>query len=253
MKGPHLRLAHLYPREMSIYGDRGNIISLCHRAALRGITVEVVEVGRGDASLDGADLIFFGGGQDLDQDLVARDLSDRKRGAVAEAIAGGAAMLAVCGGYQMLGSHYTAVDGREIPGLGLLDLHTVAGDVRSIGNVIIEVDDLALTPNTVVGFENHAGRTFLGPGLRPLGRCIVGGGNNNRDGGEGVHHGTVIGTYLHGSLLPKNPQLTDHLLAVALRHTDAGGELAAAPMTVEMAAHDAVELRVRREGRSGKS
>jgi hypothetical protein len=237
---------------MSIYGDRGNIISLRHRAGLRGIELEVVEVGRGPADLSDLDLIFFGGGQDQDQDLVARDLTAEKRAAVAEAVAGGAAMLAVCGGYQMLGSHYTAVDGREIPGLNLLDLRTEAGSVRSIGNVVVEMEDLALAPRTLVGFENHAGRTHLGPGLRPLGRCLVGGGNNGGDGHEGVVDGTVIGTYMHGSLLPKNPHLTDHLLRLALRHREPGAELAVAPAATEMAAHEAMRARIQREGRRGR-
>jgi CobQ-like glutamine amidotransferase family enzyme len=234
---------------MSIYGDRGNIISLVRRAALRGVGVEVVEIGRGPADLSGFDLLFFGGGQDQDQDLVAHDLTAEKRQAVAEAVAGGTAMLAVCGGYQMLGSHYTAVGGREIPGLGLLDLHTEAGKARSIGDVVLETTGLELSPRTLVGFENHAGRTFLGPGLRPLGRCLVGGGNNGDDGCEGVVAGGVVGTYLHGSLLPKNPHLTDHLLRLALRHRDPSAELAEAPAPTELRAHEAMRQRILRDGR----
>jgi CobQ-like glutamine amidotransferase family enzyme len=238
-----LRLGHLYPREMSIYGDRGNIISLAHRARARGIDLEVVEIGRGPADVSGVDIFFFGGGQDLDQDLVARDLSLDKRRAVSEAVAGGAAFLAVCGGYQMLGSHYVAVDGRHIPGLGLLDLHTEAGSARSIGNVVIETE-LPIEPKTIVGFENHAGRTYLGEGLRPLGRCLVGGGNNGADRAEGVVAERVIGTYLHGSLLPKNPHLTDHLLGLALEHRHPGEVLPTLPATVEMAAHRAMAERI---------
>ncbi|MFN2463282.1 MAG: type 1 glutamine amidotransferase, partial [Candidatus Dormibacteria bacterium] len=203
-----IRLGHLYPREMSIYGDRGNIIALRDRSRRRGIELEVVEIGRGVDAVDDIDIFFMGGGQDQDQDLVAADLAGPKRAAVKAAIDGGAVLLAVCGGYQFLGSHYTTVDGTRLPGLGLVDLRTEAGSVRNIGNVLIDAAPLGLDPPTLVGFENHAGRTFLGPGLAPLGRCLVGRGNNGDDGAEGVATGTVIGTYLHGSLLPKNPHLT---------------------------------------------
>ena len=247
-----LRLGHLYPHEMSIYGDRGNILSLLDRAGRRGIQLEVLEIGRGDTELDDIDVFFIGGGQDLDQDLVAKDLAGPKREAVLQAIGGGAALLAVCGGYQFLGSHYTTVDGSRLPGLGLVDLRTEAGTRRAIGNVLVETDGLGLEPTTLVGFENHAGRTFLGPGLKPLGRCVVGSGNNGADGAEGVISGTVIGTYLHGSLLPKNPHLTDHVLEMALRRRYPDAELAPLEAAEEMAAHHAIAERVRREGPLGK-
>ena len=247
-----LRLGHLYPHEMSIYGDRGNILSLLDRSRRRGIELEVVEIGRGPADIDGVDIFFIGGGQDLDQDLVAKDLAGPKREAVLQAIGGGAALLAVCGGYQFLGSHYTTVDGTRLPGLGLVDLRTEAGERRAIGNVLVEAGGLGLDPPTLVGFENHAGRTFLGSGLRPLGRCLVGRGNNGADGFEGVISGTVIGTYLHGSLLPKNPHLTDRLLEMALRRRYPDAELAPLEAAEEMAAHQAMAERVRREGPLGK-
>ncbi|MDQ6748325.1 MAG: glutamine amidotransferase, partial [Candidatus Dormibacteraeota bacterium] len=163
-----LRLGHLYPREMSIYGDRGNIISLAVRCRLRGIELEVVEIGRGLDVPEPIDLFFIGGGQDQDQDLVAADLAGPKRAAVKAAIEHGAVLLAVCGGYQFLGRHYTTVDGTRLPGLGLVDLRTEAVNTRAIGNVLIETSGLGLEPTTLVGFENHAGRTFLGPGLSPL-------------------------------------------------------------------------------------
>ena len=247
-----LRLAHLYPHEMSIYGDRGNVLSLVDRSRRRGIQLEVVEVGRGDADLGGVDIFFMGGGQDLDQDLVARDLAGPKRAALADAVASGAVLLAVCGGYQFLGSHYTTVDGTRLPGLDLVDLNTEAGDRRAIGNVLVETSELGLDPPTLVGFENHAGRTMLGPGLRPLGRCVVGNGNNGSDGYEGVFSGTVVGTYLHGSLLPKNPHLTDRLLEMALRRTDPGAVLEPLPAAEEMAAHNSIAERIRHEGTTGK-
>ena len=247
-----LRLGHLYPHEMSIYGDRGNILSLLDRAGRRGIPLDVVEIGRGAVRVDDIDLFFIGGGQDLDQDLVARDLAGPKRDAVLDAIGGGAALLAVCGGYQFLGSHYTTVDGSRLPGLGLIDLRTEAGARRAIGNVVVETDGLGLEPTTLVGFENHAGRTFLGAGLSPLGRCLVGSGNNGSDGAEGVVSGTVIGTYLHGSLLPKNPHLTDRLLEMALHRRHPQAELVPLEAPEEMAAHHAMVQRVRREGPLGK-
>ncbi len=167
-------------------------------------------------------------------------------------MAAGAALLAVCGGYQFLGSHYTTVDGTRLPGLGLVDLGTEAGEKRAIGNVLLETEGLELDPPTLVGFENHAGRTYLGPGVQPLGRCLVGNGNNGADGHEGVVAGTVIGTYLHGSLLPKNPHLTDRLLELGLRRTDPDARLAPLPAEEEMAAHRAIAERIRREGPLGK-
>jgi CobQ-like glutamine amidotransferase family enzyme len=250
--GTRLRLAHLYPHEMSIYGDRGNILSLVDRSRRRGIELEVMEIGRGRGDVADVDIFFIGGGQDLDQDLVARDLSGPKREAVVEAIGGGAALLAVCGGYQFLGSHYTTVDGTRLPGLGLVDLRTEAGQGRSIGNVLVETTSLGIDPPTLVGFENHAGRTYLGAGLQPLGRCLVGGGNNGADAFEGVVAGTVIGTYLHGSLLPKNPHLTDWLLQTALRRRHPDAELAPLAADEEMAAHNAMAERIRREGPVGR-
>jgi CobQ-like glutamine amidotransferase family enzyme len=214
--------------------------------------VVVVAAAGGAPPPHDVDIFFIGGGQDLDQDLVARDLSGDKRAQLAEAVAGGAALLAVCGGYQFLGSHYTTVDGTRLPGLGLVDLRTEAGAGRAIGNVIVETEGLGLVPATLVGFENHAGRTYLGPGLRPLGRCLVGSGNNGDDGYEGVVSGTVIGTYMHGSLLPKNPHLTDHILEMALRHKNPSAELAPLAAEEEMAAHRAVSDRIWREGPLGK-
>jgi CobQ-like glutamine amidotransferase family enzyme len=249
--GMKLRIGHLYPREMSIYGDRGNILSLVDRSRRRGIETEVVEIGRGQERIEDIDLFFIGGGQDQDQDLVASDLAGPKRADVAAMVADGAALLAVCGGYQFLGSHYTTVDGARLPGLGLVDIRTEAGDTRNIGNVLVATDGLGLEPPTLVGFENHAGRTFLGGGLEPLGRCIVGAGNNGGDGFEGVLTGHVIGTYLHGSLLPKNPHLTDRLIGWALERRHPGAELAPLAADEEMAAHQAMARRIRREGPLG--
>jgi CobQ-like glutamine amidotransferase family enzyme len=241
---PTLRIAHLYADEMNIYGDRGNILTLQKRAEWRGIAVVVDAVGRGPApDLSDIDLIFWGGGQDRDQELVFTDAAEHKVGAIRKAIDGGAVVLAVCGGYQLLGEYYVTADGTKLPGLGLVDLHTVPGPRRNIGNIVIETSDLGLEPATLVGFENHSGKTFLGPGLKPLGRVLRGAGNNGEDGTEGVASGNIFGTYLHGSLLPKNPQLADLLLTRALRRRGFG-RLEPLDDAVEMSAHRAVRERV---------
>jgi CobQ-like glutamine amidotransferase family enzyme len=240
---PTLRIAHLYADEMNIYGDRGNILTLSKRAEWRGISVVVEAIGRGPApDLSDIDLIFWGGGQDRDQELVFTDAAQHKVGAIREAIDGGAVVLAVCGGYQLLGEYYVTADGKKLPGLGLVDLHTVPGPKRNIGNIVIETSGLGLTPPTLVGFENHSGKTYLGPGLQPLGRVLRGAGNNGEDGFEGVAAGNVFGTYLHGSLLPKNPHLADYLIRNALirRGVD---ELSPLDDSVELAAHERILLR----------
>ena len=239
-----LRIAHLYADEMNIYGDRGNILTLTKRAEWRGIAVEVRAIGRGPApDLSEIDLIFWGGGQDRDQELVFTDAARHKVGAIREAIDGGAVVLAVCGGYQLLGRYYVTAEGKKLPGLGLVDLHTVPGSRRNIGNIVIETDDLGLQPTTLVGFENHSGKTYLGPGLRPLGRVLRGAGNNGEDGREGVASGNVFGTYLHGSLLPKNPHFADLLIERALNRRRAQ-PLAPLAAGEELAAHDAMYGRI---------
>jgi len=228
---------------MNIYGDRGNILTLTKRAEWRGIAVEVRAIGRGPApDLSDIDLIFWGGGQDRDQELVFTDAAQHKVHAIREAIDGDAVVLAVCGGYQLLGEYYVTADGKHLPGLGLVDLHTVPGSRRNIGNIVIETSDLGLDPPTLVGFENHSGKTYLGPGLRPLGRVLRGAGNNGEDGTEGVATGNIFGTYLHGSLLPKNPHLADLLLQRALKRRQS---IRLEPLddSVEMSAHDTVRGR----------
>jgi lipid II isoglutaminyl synthase (glutamine-hydrolysing) len=241
---PTLRIAHLYADEMNIYGDRGNILTLTKRAEWRGIAVEVRAIGRGPApDLSEIDLIFWGGGQDRDQELVFTDAARHKVDAIRNAIDRGAVVLAVCGGYQLLGEYYVTAEGKQLPGLGLVDLHTVPGSRRNIGNIVIDTDDLGLQPKTLVGFENHSGKTYLGPGLRPIGRVLHGAGNNGEDGGEGVASGTVFGTYLHGSLLPKNPHFADFLLRRALLRRPSV-RLDPLDDSLELAAHDAVRQRV---------
>jgi CobQ-like glutamine amidotransferase family enzyme len=218
-----MKIVHLFPDLLGTYGDRGNVICLAQRAAWRGIDVTVEAVERGDALPDDADLIFMGGGQDRAQELIAPELFAMGP-RIGEASANGATVFAVCGGYQLLGSRYGGV-----PGLGLLDLWTEPGTNRILGNASIE-SELA---GTIVGFENHGGRTYLGPAAKPLGRVTNGRGNNGEDHTEGAIQGNIIGTYLHGPVLPRNPALADALLARAART-----ELPAMDDALEHAAHD---------------
>ncbi|MEW6581593.1 MAG: glutamine amidotransferase [Actinomycetota bacterium] len=241
-----VRLCHLYPGELNIYADRGNIAVLDRRLAWRGMRLEVTPVGVGEALRPGRfDMFYLGGGQDRDQAVVAGDLLETKADALRADAAGGAVVLAVCGGYQLAGHGYTAPDGSRMPGIGLLDLDTHAGGTRLIGNLLIEAD-LDGERHTVVGFENHAGRTVLGPGARPLGRVLAGHGNNGDDGTEGAVQGRAVGTYLHGPLLPKNPWLADRLLSWALEHST-GAPVPLSPLddSLEAAAHAVATGRAR--------
>jgi lipid II isoglutaminyl synthase (glutamine-hydrolysing) len=218
VSGPTVRLGHLYPEEMNIYADRGNIAVLERRLAWRGMGLDVSPLRIGDPVDPGAhDLYYLGGGQDRDQAVVAEDLVATKAEGLRAAVADGAAALCVCGGFQLAGHGYTGVDGSRMPGVGILDLDTVAGPTRLIGDLAIRAE-LDGDTRSVVGFENHAGRTRLGPGCRPLGRVVHGHGNNGDDGFEGGVSGRAIGTYLHGPLLPKNPWIADTLIRWALAH-----------------------------------
>ena len=211
-----LRVLSLYPELMNIYADRGNIAVLEARCRWRGIDFEHLGVTIGETlDPDAADLFYMGGGQDRDQEAVAVDMASTKRDALHAAADRGAVVLAVCGGYQLLGHSYQLGDA-ELPGVGLVDLRTIRepGE-RLIGNCAIEAD-LGDGPQVIAGFENHGGRTYLGDDATPLGRVLSGHGNNGRDGFEGVRRGNVIGTYLHGPLLPKNIWLADKLIELAL-------------------------------------
>jgi CobQ-like glutamine amidotransferase family enzyme len=211
-----LRFLALYPEQMNIYADRGNVIFLQRRCEWRGIEFAYASAGPGDEFDPSAhDFIYLGGGQDRDQRAVAADMVTSKRTAMVDATEDGAVVLSVCGGYQLLGSSYQ-LDRESLPGLDLVGLETVRGaGPRLIGNVAIEVD-LGGGPQVVAGFENHGGRTHLRAGAAPLGKVLKGFGNNGEDGFEGVRHHNLIGTYLHGPLLPKNAWLADHLIALAL-------------------------------------
>lgn len=204
-----LRIALVYPDLLGTYGDRGNALVLEHRARARGIDATIVEVAAGTPLPDSCDIYLLGGGEDAPQVAAAEGLR-ASRAALTRALDGGAALLAVCAGFQLLGHHYAAAGGQSMEGLALVDLHTTPGPDRLIGEVLVEPDPSTGLP-TVTGFENHGGRTHLGPAERPLGRVTRGGGNG--DGTDGVLHGGIVGTYLHGPVLPRNPALADHLLA----------------------------------------
>jgi CobQ-like glutamine amidotransferase family enzyme len=244
-----IRVGHLYPDYLNIYADRGNIAVLGGRAAWRGIELRVEAIGVGDQVRPGEhDLYYLGGGQDREQALIAPDFAANGP-ALREAVAGGAAVLAVCGGYQLLGRFYRGRDGTELPGAGLLPLHTVYGDRRMIGDVLIECELDPGGRGTIAGFENHGGRTILEEGAEPLGRVVAGFGNDGKSGYEGCRSGRVIGTYLHGPLLPRNPWLADWLLEQALAHQ--GGEppsFEPLPDTLEAEAHDVSARRARARG-----
>jgi lipid II isoglutaminyl synthase (glutamine-hydrolysing) len=233
-----LRVCALYPDLMNIYADRGNLLLLERRCAWRSIGFEVTAASIGDdVDPEAHDLFYLGGGQDRDQVLCAQDLVERKSDALHAAAADGRVLLAVCGGLQLLGHSYALGD-EEIPGIGLVDLRTVREDgPRLIGNVAIEVELPGLDgPRVLAGFENHGGRTHLGAAERPLGRVLRGHGNTGASGHEGVRRGTVLGTYLHGPLLPKNAWFADWLIATALR---LDGPLAPLDDRFEDAAHAA--------------
>ena len=208
-----LNICHLYPDLLNVYGDIGNILILKHRGETRDIKVNVTNISMGDKfSPDSSDIVFFGGGQDYEQSIVSLDIMQTKRYALGEYIENEGVFLAICGGYQLLGKSYITPLGETLDGLGILDIRTEGGDTRFIGNTIIENLE---TSEIYVGFENHSGRTYIG-NLNPLGKVIKGFGNNGEDGFEGCHYKNTFGTYLHGSLLSKNPELADKLISLAL-------------------------------------
>jgi CobQ-like glutamine amidotransferase family enzyme len=244
-------VGHLYPDYLNIYADRGNIAVLSQRAAWRGHELDVRPVSVGEPVDPGEhDLLYIGGGQDREQALVAQDLLAKAAG-VREAVAEGAAVLAVCGGYQLLGRTYRDFHGADLPGIGLFPFDTVAGETRMIGDVLLECELEPGVRRTLAGFENHAGRTRLDPDAEPLGRVVAGFGNDGESGWEGCRVGRAVGTYLHGPLLPRNPWLADWLLVQALaRRLGEPPELAPLSDELEDEAH-AVSAR-RAETRGGR-
>ncbi|MCR5262192.1 MAG: hypothetical protein K6C94_10215 [Candidatus Gastranaerophilales bacterium] len=209
-----LTIAHLYPKLLNIYGDFGNVLTLKRRCEYRNIDVEIVNVNIGDEiDIANNDIYFIGGGQDKQQIEVSRELQKQKD-KLTQAAKDGRVFLAICGGYQLLGKYYLPHDKDKLDGIGILDAYTVAGDKRFIGNVTANTD--FLEPNTLVGFENHAGLTYLEDGTLPLATVVIGNGNNSKDKTEGARKNNVFGTYLHGSVLPKNPHFADYLIKTAL-------------------------------------
>jgi CobQ-like glutamine amidotransferase family enzyme len=236
----HLRIAHLYPAQMNIYGDRGNIITLVRRCEWRGIEVSVEAIHPG-ATCDwrAFDLAFFGGGQDSGQALIADDFVQRQGADVRSAIVDGLVVLAICGGYQLLGNYFLTHTGDKLLGIGALDVHTIGGQRRLIGNLAVELDWVLAdaTPRTLIGFENHSGRTYVGSGAQRIGRVLVGNGNNGEDGSEGARVHNTFGCYLHGSLLPKNPHFADYLIGLALMRRYGRADLTPLDDTNEVYAH----------------
>lgn len=245
-----IRVGHLYPDYLNIYADRGNIAVLARRAALREHELDVAAVSVGDALVPGEhDLLYVGGGQDREQALIAPDLAAKSE-AVKQAVADGAALLAVCGGYQLLGRGYRDRGGVEMAGVGLFPHETVAGEQRMIGDVLLECELEPGELHAIAGFENHAGRTRLDEGAVPLGRVVAGFGNDGESGYEGCRVGRALGTYLHGPLLPRNPWLADWLLSQALAHATGSAPTPLTPLDdeLELAAHGVAAERARSRG-----
>ncbi|AUM94307.1 TPA: type 1 glutamine amidotransferase [Clostridium botulinum] len=210
-----LNICHLYPDLLNVYGDIGNILVLKYRAEQRGIKINVSNVSIKDSfPIDKYDIALFGGGQDYEQAIVSKDMVETKKDDLTEYIEKGKVLLAICGGYQLLGKYYTTPEGEKLDGLNILDIYTEGGDTRFIGNTVIKNEDFN---ETYVGFENHSGRTYIG-NLKPLGKVIAGYGNNGEDQQEGCIYKNTFGTYFHGSLLSKNPELADRLLSTALKN-----------------------------------
>ncbi len=239
-----LKICHLYPDVLNLYGDGGNIITLTRRLRWRGIDVKLTRAPIGSPiSLTGEDLVFIGGGQDFEQEVLLEDLHRGRDREIKAAIEDGVTFLTICGGYQMLGAYYETYDGVRCDFIGALDLYTVGSPTRMIGNYLFRCEEKS-GGSIVVGFENHSGKTWLGKGVEPLGWVSSGFGNNGEDGTEGVRYKNVFGTYSHGPLLPKNPAFCDHLLKTALERKYGHADLAPLNDDAELAAHDEMVKRL---------
>ena len=240
----NLKICHLYPDILNLYGDRGNIICMQKRMQWRGIQTEIAEISVGDQlNYDDYDIFFIGGGQDFEQGVLLEDLAKGKSEAIAHAVDEEKVFLAICGGYQMLGNYYKTWDGKECNFIGALDLYTVGAKERMIGNYMYQCDETD-GGIVVVGFENHSGKTYLGDKVRPMGKVLSGYGNNGEDGTEGARYKNVFATYSHGSLLPKNPKLADYILKTALKRKYPDISLEELDDTFENNAHDYMEKRL---------
>lgn len=230
-----LNICHLYPDLLNVYGDVGNILILKHRAEARGIKVNIINTSLNDEfDVENTDILFFGGGQDYEQSIVSNDLKTNKKDKLKEYVESNKVVIAICGGYQLLGNYYMAPNGERIEGLGILDIHTDGGETRFIGNTVIYNEEFN---ETYVGFENHSGRTYIN-GLKPLGKCITGFGNNGEDGYEGCIYKNTYCSYFHGSLLSKNPELADRFLSIALNNKYENVTLEPLDDTLELKAKD---------------
>lgn len=239
-----LNICHLYPDILNLYGDRGNIAAMMQRLKWRGIGARLTELSIGQAlDIGEHDIYFIGGGQDFEQGLLLGDLATGKAEAVRRAVEEGKVFLAICGGYQILGKSYITWDGKESEYIGAIDVHTVGKEERMIGNCMFRLTE-ENGGDTVVGFENHSGMTFLGEGARPLGEVLDGHGNNGRDKTEGARYQNVFCTYSHGPLLPKNPALCDRLLELALRRKYGDITLSELDDSLEHAANDYMRRRL---------
>lgn len=243
MKTYQLLIGHLYPDLMNLYGDRGDITVLVRRSQWRGIDVTVVPLYLGDDIPSDVDMFFMGGGQDREQRILAPDLLNYKGEKLKKAARKGTVFLGICGGYQLFGHYYKPKGEDLLEGLGILDVYTEAGDTRFIGNVLVKSKLESYEDKTLVGFENHSGRTYLGKLARPIGEVKLGYGNNGDDKTEGAYQNNVFGTYLHGPLLPKNPWFADLLIKRALVRKYPDFELSPLDDTLELNAHKrAVEI-----------
>ena len=234
----------MYPDVLNLYGDRAKVICMKSRLERRGIGCAVTRLPIGSAaSLAGFEIVFIGGGQDFEQQVLLDDLHRGKAQEIRAAIANGKTFLTICGGYQMLGSYYETYDGERCDFIGALDLYTVGSKTRMIGNYKFKCGE-SRGGSIVVGFENHSGKTHLGSGVEPLGAVLAGFGNNGEDGTEGAHYRNVFGTYSHGPMLPKNPEFCDMLLVSALERRYGKAELAPLDDALELLAHDEMCARV---------
>lgn len=228
-----INILHLYPKEMNLYGDHGNVLALVRRCEWRGIDTRVISYEPGDEIPEDVDIIFGGGGQDSGQSKIEDDLR-KIAPKLKEMIDGGTPALVICGVYQLFGKYFHTHEDKMIDGIDVMDLYTEAGPARLIGNITIESPDFG----EVVGYENHSGLTYIGDKSAAFGKVVVGAGNNSSDGTEGMVYKNCIGTYLHGPILPKNPKVADWLIAKALeRKTGAPADLAPLDDTIEERAH----------------
>lgn len=232
-----IKIAHIYPDMLNLYGDRGNIIAFRRRMELRGINVSVDNITMGKSfNSDDYDILFIGGGQDFEQDVLLEDLKQGKDKEIQRAVENGKVVLAICGGYQMLGKYYKTHDGNMMNYMGIIDFYTVGAEERMIGNYAFKTDEGI----EIVGFENHSGRTYLGKGVKPLGTVIKGYGNNGEDGTEGVRYKNTFGTYSHGPILPKNSKFADLLISLAIENKYGKTELAPLDDELELKAQKQV-------------